>query len=152
MPILNTKYFGPVSYADDAVVEFPRGLPGFDERQEFVAIQKPDTAPLVFLQSLNNPELCFVTLPILAVDPGYRLQVSDEDLKTIGLPARHRLRIGADTMCLAVVSVRETGPTANLLAPVVVNLNSHKAVQAVSADGGYSHQHVLVPEEAAVCS
>jgi flagellar assembly factor FliW len=33
-----------------------------------------------------------------------------------------------------------------------VNLKNRKAVQAVRADSGYSHQHALVPEEAPVCS
>jgi flagellar assembly factor FliW len=51
-----------------------------------------------------------------------------------------------------VLSLRETGPTANLLAPVIVNLKSLKAVQAVAQEGSYSHQHPLVTEEmAAAC-
>ena len=55
-------------------------------------------------------------------------------------------------LCLTVLSVRETGPTANLLAPIVVNLRNRKAVQAVAAESDYSHQHALMPEEASVCS
>jgi len=54
-------------------------------------------------------------------------------------------------LCLAVLSFRPTGPTANLLAPVVVNVANLKAVQAVMADSGYSHQHALAAQEA-VCS
>jgi flagellar assembly factor FliW len=51
-----------------------------------------------------------------------------------------------------VLSIREGGPTANLLAPLVINMRNLKAVQAVAAESGYSHQHVLLPEEAPVCS
>jgi flagellar assembly factor FliW len=51
-----------------------------------------------------------------------------------------------------VLSIRETGPTANLLAPIVVNLRNRRAVQAVAAESDYSHQHALMPEEASVCS
>jgi flagellar assembly factor FliW len=152
MPIFNTEYFGPVEYSDDTVLEFPRGLPGFDERRKFLAIQQTDTAPLLFLQSLEDARLCFPTLPILAVDPTYRLQVCDEDLDAIGFPVRHQPGIGVDTMCLTVVSIRESGPTANLLAPIVVNLGLRKAVQAVAVDSEYSHQHALLAEEAPVCS
>jgi flagellar assembly factor FliW len=35
-------------------------------------------------------------------------------------------------------------PTANLLAPIVVNLKTHRAIQAIQADSGYSHQHPLL--------
>jgi len=51
-----------------------------------------------------------------------------------------------------VIAIRETGPTANLLAPIVENLRNLKAVQAVAPESEYSLQHVLLPEEAPVCS
>jgi len=152
MPSVQTQYFGVISYEPDSTLEFPRGLPGFEERHRFVALRFADTQPLVFLQSLEDPGVCFITLPVLAVDPRYRLGISNEDRDLVGLPLARPLRIGEDVLCLAVIAIRETGPTANLLAPVVVNLHNKKAVQAVDPESEYSHQHALVPEEAPVCS
>ena len=152
MPSVQTNYFGVISCEPEAALEFPRGLPGFEERRRFVALRFADSQPLVFLQSLECPGLCFITLPILAIDPGYRLGMSEEDRDLVGLPLVRPLQIGVDVLCLAVLSIREGGPTANLLAPVIVNLSNHKAVQAVATQSGYSHQHALVPEEAPVCS
>ena len=48
-----------------------------------------------------------------------------------GFPLTRQPRIGEDVLCLTVLSIRETGPTANLLAPMVVNLHNRKAVQAM---------------------
>jgi flagellar assembly factor FliW len=96
--------------------------------------------------------LCFITLPVLVVDPQYRLEVSGEDLGQIGLAPGKQPRIGTDVLCLTVISIRESGPTANLLAPIIVNLRNLKAVQAVAPESEYSLQHVLLPEEAPVCS
>ena len=152
MPSVQTKYLGIISYEPDATLEFPRGLPGFEERRLFVALRLEDSQPLVFLQSVEDSGLCFITLPILAIDPHYRLEVTNEDRERAGLPLGRPLRIGEDVLCLAILSIREGGPTANLLAPVVVNLSNHKAVQAVAPESGYSHQHVLVSEEAPLCS
>lgn len=152
MPSVETNYFGVISYEPDSVVEFPKGLPGFDERRRFVALQFDDSRPLVFVQSLEDPGLCFITLPVLAVDPQYQLRISNEDRELVGLAMGRPLRIGEDVLCLAVVSIREDGPTVNLLGPVVVNLRNRKAVQAVASESGYSHQHRLVPQEAPVCS
>jgi flagellar assembly factor FliW len=117
-----------------------------------VAITFVESDPLVYLQSLEDPALCFITMPILAADPCYKLRVNGEDLEQLGLSQSRQPRIGEDVLCLTVVSVRETGPTANLLAPIVVNLRNRKAVQAVSPESDYSHQHTLMPEEASVCS
>jgi flagellar assembly factor FliW len=117
-----------------------------------VAVRFEESDPLIFLQSVEDPGLCFITLPVLAVDPQYHLRVSSEDLGHLGMPAARQPQIGKDVLCLAVLSIRESGPTANLLAPVVINLRNRKAVQAVAPESDYSHQHVLQPQEAAVCS
>ena len=152
MPVQETEKFGRISYRKESRIEFPAGLPGFEGCRHFVAVQLPDMHPLVFLQSLDDPGLCFVTLPVLAVEPAYRLRVSREDLERLGSSGGRQPRIGPDVLCLAVVSIRASGPTANLLAPLVVNVANLRAVQAVMVDSGYSHQHPLLPQEAAVCS
>jgi flagellar assembly factor FliW len=145
---METKNFGKISFEPESELEFPGGLPGFDSRKRFVAVRFVESDPLVYLQSLEDPGLCFITMPILAVDPKYRLKVSGEDLQQVGLPAARQPRIGQDVMALTVVSIRETGPTANLLAPVIVNLRNRKCVQAVAQEAGYSHQHAILPDEA----
>lgn len=149
MPEFDTNHFGRVSYQEDACFSFPSGLPGFERACSFLPLSFADTRPLVFLQSLDDPGLCFITIPVLVADPAYRLEVSKEDLALLGLPHSTPPRIGEDVLCLAVLSLREEGPTANLLAPIVVNLRSRRGVQAIAPSGGYSHQHPLAPEERA---
>jgi flagellar assembly factor FliW len=151
MPETETANFGTISFAPESVFEFPNGLPGFEDRRKFLPLQNPQTAPILYLQSLEEPSLCFITLPIWVVDPQYRLRIMDQDLEILGFPAPRQPRIGEDVMCLAVLSIRKTGTTVNLLAPVVVNLKNYKAVQAVSPESGYSHQHLLFPQEVAAC-
>jgi flagellar assembly factor FliW len=152
MSEFETKHFGPVPETPEVEFVFPRGLPGFDERRRFVPLRSEQSDPLIFLQSLEDSELCFITVPVLVIDPDYRLGIDTEDLEAIGLDGSRQPRIGAEVMCLAVVSARPEGTTANLLAPVVVNLRNRQAVQAVMAGSEYSHQHALAPEETAVCS
>jgi flagellar assembly factor FliW len=152
MPVQETRKFGRIWYEVESKIEFPAGLPGFEDRRQFLAVQLPDANPLVFLQSLEDPDLCFVTLPVLSVEARYRLRLSGEDLERLGFTGGRQPRIGIDVLCLAVLSIRASGPTADLLAPVVVNVANLKAVQAVMADSGYSHQHALLAQEAAVCS
>jgi flagellar assembly factor FliW len=153
MPLFESHNFGNIPYRPESLLSFPDGLPGFEERRSFLPVQGEDTDPLIFLQSLDDPSLCFVTLPALSIDPDYRLSIDDEDLEKLGLPPGRQPRIGKDVLCLVILSIREGGPTANMLAPVVINLRNCIAVQAVAVEGEYSHQHQLVvPEEAAVCS
>jgi len=151
MAFVQTKYFGTLSYAADSEFDFPRGVPGFEDCRKFLMVTLPESAPLVFLQSLEDPALCFITIPIFSVDPNYRLSVSTEDLRQLSLSPERQPRMGEEVLCLVVVSVQESGPTFNLLAPIVVNISNRTGVQAIAQGIGYSHQHVLAPEETVVC-
>jgi flagellar assembly factor FliW len=116
-------------------LEFPNGIPAFETETRF---RLTDREPLLFLESETNPELSFLLLPVALIDPDYRMAVSTEDRDAIGASDSSRL------MCLAVVTAAEDSPpTANLLAPVVVNLDSGRAVQAVRSDSVYSHKRAI---------
>jgi flagellar assembly factor FliW len=72
-------------------------------------------------------------------------------LEILGWKSNRQPRIGQDVLCLTVLSFQKSGTTANLLAPVVVDLNNRRAVQAVAQESVYSHQHALFAQEASVC-
>lgn len=150
-----SKHFGIIEYEPENAIEFPVGLPGFEQETRFLPLDQPATKPLVFLQSLSRPDLCFITAPVRAIEPGYRLTVSPEDLRLLELPEDRQPEIGKEVLCLAIISVAEgRHPTVNLLAPLVVNLRTRRAVQAIAPESGYSHQHPLsgAPREEACSS
>jgi flagellar assembly factor FliW len=70
-----------------------------------------------------------------------------------GLPAGRQPAIGEDVLCLAILTLHKDRPaTANLIAPLVINLRNRKAVQALVCEGAYSHQHTFpAAEPQAVC-
>ncbi len=151
MPLIETKYFGPMSCEDESVFDFPCGLPAFEEEKRFVFIEIAEYAPLVFLQSLSQPSLCFLALPVLSVDSDYHLEFSSEDRAALELEGQ--LECGTEILALALLSVHDGFPaTANLMAPVVVNAQTRRALQAIRIDRRYSHQHPLqLPGIAPVC-
>jgi len=141
MPQVHTKYFGFLEYMPDNLYDFPAGIPGFEENKQFLFIDQPVTKPLVYMQSLTDPGLCFVALPILCVDPEYRLHIGPEDLKLLRCAADRQPRIGDEVLCLALLSLAEQQPpTVNMLAPVVVNLKTRTGLQAIQIDTEYSHK------------
>jgi flagellar assembly factor FliW len=150
MALLHTKKFGRLEFREDSVFMFPKGLPAFEHEKEFVPIEDPATAGLVYLQSIQTRDLCFLAFPMGAVDPQYQLQVGADDLATLDLDTRHQPLPGTEVLVLALLCITaNSSVTANLLAPVVVNLANRRAVQAVRSDGRYSPRHKVEP--AAVC-
>lgn len=145
MPTCLSLHHGEIDYAEDAVMRFAGGIPGFEEETAFLPIEVPSARPIVFLQSLTTPDLCFVTLPVFVVDQEYELELSAESRAAIGLPDDLQPRIGENVLCLVVVTIQDDGPTtANLMAPVVMDLRTRRAVQAIREDGVYSHRHCFL--------
>jgi flagellar assembly factor FliW len=149
-----TRYHGDIEYEEAAVLHFASGLFGFAAETRFLAIEQPGARPLVFLQSLATPGLCFLALPVFVVDREYQLSLSPEDLEQLEFPPDVQPAIGADVLCLTLITIQEGRPTsANLLAPVIVNLHNNRSVQAISTRLGYSHQYPFLESlQEAVCS
>jgi flagellar assembly factor FliW len=141
---LRTKFFGELDYDPNAVFLFPAGVPGFEDHHEYLFLNIADCEPLMFLQSLTCRTLCFVLLPIFVVDPGYRLHLSPEELIELDLPLDREPSIGTDILCAALICASPAEPpTANLMAPLVVNLRTKTGKQVVCEESGYSHRHPL---------
>lgn len=140
MSTCETTYFGILEYDTSSIVEFPEGLPGFEHLRKFVLIDRSDLKPLAFMQSLEAREVCFLTVPAPAIVPGYQVELTEEQ-RILDVPRRPA--IGSDVQCLVIVTLRESGPTVNLLAPVVIDLKTLRAVQAVMPESDYSYQHPL---------
>jgi flagellar assembly factor FliW len=144
MPLLATKYFGKLSSEPADCYCFPAGIPGYQDETTFVLLNLPGKEPLVFLQSARTPALCFLALPILVADPHYKLSVSFEDLQILELELTRQPRIGSEVLVLTLLAIEEgASATANLMSPIVMNLNNRRAVQAIRCDFAYSHRQPL---------
>ena len=154
MPRLTSKYFGELDYSADDAFQFPDGIPAFEDQTGFVFIDQPQTHPLVFMQSLGDPGVCFITVPVLVADPKYHPDLSPEDLALRGLSPEPPPQPGLDILCLSLVTVSEhADPTVNLASPIVLNLRNRKGVQAILPSSGYSlRQPLLAQGDLVPCS
>lgn len=149
---LQTKYFGALPDGSGTPLEFPEGIPAFEHETRFVLLAPEGTAPLVFLQSASTPGLCFLAVPVQHVDPRYQLAFSAEDLETAGFSV-DQPPSPCDATILGILTCAADGITANLLAPIVINKDLRRAVQAIRPDALYSAWHPvrLDEREAGAC-
>lgn len=132
MPEITTRDFGLVAYSHDEVFEFAVGLPGFRECRQFLTVRPDPASPLIVLQSLERPELAFLTLPVNALAIRYELRMIEEDRRAIGAQTLEGLHV------LVILTLPALGvPTLNLLGPVVLNPETRRGVQAVRDDHRY---------------
>jgi flagellar assembly factor FliW len=152
MRSVETKYFGTLPCAEESVFEFPGGLPGFEGEKAFVLIETAESAPLVFLQSLTRANLCFLAFPIQVVDRDYALAVAPEDLEALDLETGRQPILGTEAVVLTLISLDDGFvASANLMAPVVLNVKTRRGLQAIRRDRLYSHQHPVPQQQEQTC-
>lgn len=148
MLIAQTKFHGSIPYEPRQVLRVPQGLFGFPDEKDFLLLELPSTHPLVFIQSTHSQNLCFLALPVQIVDPTYKLSLRPEDLFALGYSEDAPPRMGKDLLCLAILTTGEDrAATANLAAPLVVDIAAHRGVQAI-VNEPYSPRHLFRQQEA----
>lgn len=154
MPTLATRYFDQLEYSDNAPFQFAAGIPGFEEHTAFLFIEQPHTKPLVFMQSMHDPAVCFIGLPARVVDPNYRLELSPEEGVALGMPYTEAPQTGPDLLSLVLLTFAENAePVANLMSPIVLNPHTRRGIQAIQLGSSYPLRHPLALEnQAATCS
>jgi flagellar assembly factor FliW len=141
MPTCQTKFHGALTYEPEQVLHIPSGLFGFIQETEFLLLELPSARPLAFLQSIRSANLCFISLPAQVIEGEYRLSMSDVDLQAFGYTQSTPPVMGKDVLCLALLTVGERqATTANLLAPIVIDIARHQGRQVI-VNAPYSHQH-----------
>ncbi|MFH0810009.1 MAG: flagellar assembly protein FliW [Pseudomonadota bacterium] len=133
---LETKGAGTVKVSEDSIITMPRGMIGFPSHTRFVLLPHRGDSPFLWLQSLEDPGLAWVTMNPLLLRADYKIRVCEAELDGIGPIRPRQLRV------LAVVNIPAGAPetaTVNLAGPIVINEEKRLAKQMVLKQGTYSH-------------
>ena len=140
---LTTAYFGELEIQEDQIIHFPHGMFAFEDQQRFILIPCEDMElPVAWLQSLDDTDLAFVVMSPFVFRPDYEFKISDE------VEAELEIKSPTDVTVLALLVIPEdvNKMTANLLAPIVINIVSKKGRQVILDDKQYTTKHLLSEE------
>ena len=143
MGSITTSRFGEISYSDEDVLTFPRGIPAFEKNHNWILAGEEDNA-IKWLQNIEDGDLALPVTTPDAVMPDYNAKIPEDELDIVGS------RDFADLALLIVVSIPDSAPwnmTANMRAPILVNMKSRRAVQVIALNEEYAIRHVVFPED-----
>ena len=137
-----SERFGEIVYTQDDVLSFPRGIPAFENNRSWVLVGDEDNA-VKWLQNIEDGALALPVTTPDAVMPDYNARIPEDELELVGSMDP------SDLALLIVVSIPEGAPwnmTANLRAPILLNLKTRRAVQVIALNEEYPIRHVVFPE------
>ena len=133
---LSSVLLGPLEIRPETIFTFPAGLPGFVTLRNF-ALVETQRDDLVWLQSVDDPELTFLLADPFALVPGFEVDIPPADLAAFGATE------GA-LLVLAVAQLEGGAPvTANLQSPIVLDRERRLGRQVVLPDSRYGMTHPI---------
>ena len=131
----------PLSDEVDHTIEIPSGLPGLRDHRRFVLADVPGYPAMRALVSLADPLVRLMIVEATLLDPSYSIA---DAMARAALPDR-------EVAVTVVVTLPRDGraPTVNLLAPIVIGLESRRGEQVILDGSGLSAREVLVHTESA---
>lgn len=122
------------------VVEMVRPLLGFPDEAAFGLAPLDEDGTLYALRSLTNPDLRFLVVPAGRFFPDFAPVVDDAVAADLLIDA------ASDVLVLLLLTAGSSlaTTTANLLAPVILNVHTQRAVQVVLDDPALSLHAPLV--------
>ena len=125
--IVKTGRFGQIEVSSEEIISIPSGVLGFPEDHNFCLVDPGDDTLILWLQSLSNPLLSFPVLEPKIFKPEYVVRLSAAELRELRLASIKDASVFTILTIPAVMSEM----TANLKAPLVINVREKTAKQVV---------------------
>jgi len=135
----NNHRLGDIEVEVDAVLTFPAGILGFSDCRRFALLPHRPGTPFFWLIPIDRDDIAFVVVNPETFFPDYLPSLTPDQLAPLNLEpdADHSLGM------LVVVSFHEGSPTANLRAPLILDLARRRAIQAVQMGQKFDTQMPL---------
>jgi flagellar assembly factor FliW len=123
---INTSRFGRIEIQADHILRFPAGVLGFEDCREWVLLADRHNDALAWLQSVERATLALAVISPRRFVPDYQVRLARRELASLQLDSM------ANAEVLAVIGKGSGGITANLKAPIIVNLQRRLGRQVIS--------------------
>ncbi len=130
---IRTSRFGTVSVNETDIIAFPEGLLGFTNSNKFIMLDDPDDEIFAWLQSADDPKLAFPILEPELFFKNYKVSLGKHELESLKSTKSEGLRF----FTIITIPADATQMTANLKAPIVINVKARIARQVVAQENDY---------------
>ncbi|EPY2277534.1 flagellar assembly protein FliW [Clostridium sporogenes] len=141
---LNTKYHGCIEYEEKDVIYFEKGIPGFEGLKKFIVFPVEDNEVFSVFHSIEKEDMGIIVISPFNIEKDYEIQLEEEQIENLKLQdERDALILNTVTLNLDIDKI-----TANLRAPIIINIKEKIGEQIIINSDKYSIKYPLFKEEA----
>ncbi|NLL30320.1 MAG: flagellar assembly protein FliW [Clostridiales bacterium] len=125
---------GKMTYEENEIIYFEKGVPGFDGLKKYIIKEVDEESPFKIMQSIEDVELGFIIISPFAVKEDYEIKLSQEIIENLNIQKQ------SEVLLYSIVKLdsKIENITANLKAPLVINIKAKKGQQYILDREGYS--------------
>ncbi|KEI10685.1 flagellar assembly protein FliW [Clostridium sp. K25] len=140
---LETKCHGIIEYNKNDIIEFKKGIPGFDNLKKFINFPIENNDVFSVLHSIENNEIGFIVTSPFSVINDYEINLDDNVIN------RLKIEKEKDVLVLNTVTLHSKLEkiTVNLCAPIVINIKTKLGEQIILNNEKYEIKHPLFKED-----
>lgn len=119
-----TRDFGEVDVAEEDIITFVQPIYGFETLSKYVFLYDQNNSHIVWLQSAEEKDICFILIDPAIVDPGYKPDLPPSIENQLG-------KGGFMLWLVTVIAAEFLDSTVNMKSPIVVNPATKRAMQLI---------------------
>ena len=128
--VIQTR-LGQRTVTADRIIDFPRGLIGFEQLQRFTLLQIKEDSPFLLLQSVDEPECGLLVADPYSFMDRYEVKVGDAEQKILKLENRENVAV---LVTVTIPSGKPENTTLNLSGPLIINTVTRIGLQIPQTD------------------
>ena len=140
---LNTKYHGVLSYENEDILMFKKGIPGFENLREFILVPAEDNNLFYILHSIEDINIGIVVVSPFNVLKNYEFDLNEIKVCELNIKSQKDI-IVVNTVNL---STKLENITVNLKAPIIINKNENIGEQLILDNVDYPIKYPLFKGE-----
>ncbi len=137
---LSTTRFGDIDIDESRTILLKAGILGFEHLKRYVFFVQDEEILFWWFQSVDDGSVAFVVINPFIIKPDYKPIIQDNDVELLELESHE------DVILMSIVTIRSDPfkVTANLKAPIVINLKKKLAKQVILDKSDYPIQYSIV--------
>ncbi len=124
---IETRDFGTMEISEEQILEFPNGIYAFEEAKRFALIELEKGHYPAWLQCIDDIRPCFIVFDPWLICKDYEITLNSGEKAMLEVNEKTNLQV----LCIARVPEDYKETTVNLKSPIVINMDTKKAVQVI---------------------
>ena len=136
---LVTKHHGAITYSNEDIIMFKKGLPGFKDLKKFIIFPLESNEDFSILHSTEDSEVGLVLVSPFNIMQDYEFKIPYNFIKELQISSPQ------DVVVLTTVTLSSNieNMTTNLKAPIIINIKEKLGEQLILDNDKYKIKHPL---------